>query len=231
MNDKERLNSDLQGMLDEFTRVRDSHVGLKAYCDAQEVTLQTEKERSERMKEILENLSKAYMLLEKRYKITVDELSAEKEGLCKTIESLKDQCDHLRLIATDRNGDDDQVSRLQDEVEVLKTQLVLQEEKFNEDKAHLKRQHSDEVQRYKVLLQAMKLDTASVSGGGTKKRGRPKGATKNQSNPSFFRWPELHIERVSSAPMDAEDKPNDGNEKNKKRKLFHEDTDGTFNIV
>lgn len=52
---------------------------------------------------------------------------------------------------------------LQDEVECLKVQLLMQEEKHNEDIALLKQQHTDEIQRYKMLLQNAKLAHTSVN--------------------------------------------------------------------
>ena len=52
--------------------------------------------------------------------------------------------------------------KLQDEMEVLKAQLLMQDEKHIEDVALLKKQHSDELQRYKVLLQNAKLASTSV---------------------------------------------------------------------
>lgn len=81
---------------------------MKAYSDTQDDTLTMEKERSERMKENLEKLSRTYLLLDKRYKSTLDELRTEKVNLLKTIEELKEESDHLRLINIDRNGNDDQ---------------------------------------------------------------------------------------------------------------------------
>lgn len=59
-----------------------------------------------KMKENVEKLSKAYVLLEKRYKSSVDELKGEADNLRKTIEDLNEQCDHLRFICADRKGDD-----------------------------------------------------------------------------------------------------------------------------
>lgn len=52
----------------------------------------------------------------------------------------------------------------------------MQEEKHNEDIALLKQKHSDEIQRYKMLLQNTKKDTA-----------RPKNVVKNKRNTSSFR--------------------------------------------
>lgn len=52
---------------------------------------------------------------------------------------------------------------LQDEVECLKVQLLMQEEKHNEDIALLKQQHTDEIQKYKMLLQNAKLTSTSVN--------------------------------------------------------------------
>lgn len=52
---------------------------------------------------------------------------------------------------------------LQDEVECLKVQLLMQEKKHNEDIALLKQQHTDEIQRYKMLLQNAKLAHTSVN--------------------------------------------------------------------
>ncbi|XP_076235768.1 uncharacterized protein LOC143180119 [Calliopsis andreniformis] len=230
MSAKEQLSFELQGIFDEFTRVRDAYVAMKAYCDAQEETLALEKERSKRMKGNIEKLSTTYLLLEKRYKSTLEELKTEKENLCKTVEDLKEQCDHLRLIGIDRNGNDEQICKLQDEIEVLKVQMQLQEEKHNEDVAILKQRHSDEIKRYKVLLQNSKQDVATNQ---SRKRGPPKNVDKNKKNTFFFRWPELDIQKVSNTlPLsDEEEIENNKNNGNKRRKLFQEDRDAVFNIV
>lgn len=54
------------------------------------------------------------------------------------------------------------MGKLQDEIEVLKTELVLQEEKHTGEVAILKQEHSNEMHKYKVLLQNAKLIAASV---------------------------------------------------------------------
>ncbi|XP_076397031.1 uncharacterized protein LOC100883247 isoform X2 [Megachile rotundata] len=199
-----------------------AYVGLKAYCQIQEETVTMEKERSQRMTQNLEKLSKTYLLLEKRYKTTVVGLQSEKDGLLKTIEELKEQCDHLRLINADCNAND-QTYRLQEEVEVLRSQLSMQEDKYQEDIALLKQKHSDELQRYKMLLQNAKKDTSNEP----KKRTVSSNPNKNKQNTSF-RWPKLNVERINT-PMEATsgNKP-DGN---KKRKLFSEDSEATFDLV
>lgn len=66
----------------------------------------------------------------------------------------------------------------------------------------------------------------------SKKRERPKNLGKNRKKVPFFRWPELDIETINSAPLEA---PNDNETGNrncatKKRKLFHEDRDTIIDI-
>ncbi|XP_029033285.1 uncharacterized protein LOC114871488 [Osmia bicornis bicornis] len=221
MEVEEYVSYEFQGILEEFGRIRDAYVALKAYCKIQDETMTMEKERSERMRENLEKLSRTYLLLEKRCKSTIVALQTEKEGLLKTIEDLKEQCDHLRLINTDRNANDERTYQLQDEIEILKAQLSMQEEKHNEDIALLKQKHSDEIQRYKMLLQNTKQNTA-----------RPKNLVKSKNNTSCFRWPELNIERHKSNLMDIENESTGSkSQRNKKRKLFSEDRTATFDIV
>ncbi|XP_076684604.1 uncharacterized protein LOC143377335 [Andrena cerasifolii] len=226
MTDAEYVGPQFQGIIQEFTRIRDAYVALKAYSDAQDDTLTMENERSERMKENLEKLSRAYLLLEQRYKSTLAETQNDKANLQETIEQLKEECNHLRLINTDRNGNDDQINRLQDEIEVQAIQLQLQKEKYDKTVTTLKQQHSDEIQKYKMLLRNAKQEAASKP---NKKKGRPPSASQNKKHTSLFRWPELDVEIVGSAPTDNDETEN-RNDGNKKRKLFHEDRDAVVNI-
>ncbi|XP_076637083.1 uncharacterized protein LOC143349608 isoform X1 [Colletes latitarsis] len=199
---------------------------MKAYCETQGQVLSIEYERSQRLKENLEKLMETYQFLTNRYKVDVEKWQKEKETLCKTVEDLKEQCDHLRLIATDRNSSDQQTLRMQDEIEVLKANLLLQEEKHNEDVALLKQQHSDEIQRYKMLLNSK---AAALQ---NKKKEQPNTAKKTKENmPPFFRWPVLDIEKVNATPMDIEEAIGNFGKGNKKRKLFHEKSDTPINIV
>ncbi|XP_053982352.1 uncharacterized protein LOC128878291 [Hylaeus volcanicus] len=163
MKDDKYTRPEHQEILDEFTRVRDAYVALKTYCDSQEETVKIENERLERMKGNLERLSKVCLLLENRYKLIAEEMQTENATLRKTVQDLKEQCNHLRLIVADRNGDYEQTVRLQDEVEVLKGQLLLQQEKYREDVASLIHRHSDEIQKYKVLLMNAKQNAVSVT--------------------------------------------------------------------
>nr|XP_034184942.1 uncharacterized protein LOC117606516 isoform X2 [Osmia lignaria] len=221
MEVEEYVSYEFQGILEEFGRIRDAYVALKAYCKIQDETMTMEKERSERMRENLEKLSRTYLLLERRCKSTIVALQTEKEGLLKTIEDLKEQCDHLRLINSERNANDERTYQLQDEIEILKAQLSMQEEKHNEDIALLKQKHSDEIQRYKMLLQNTKKNTT-----------RPKNLVKSKNNTSCFRWPELNIERHKSNLMDIKNESTGSKSQgNKKRKLFSEDRTATFDIV
>ncbi|XP_071873804.1 uncharacterized protein [Bombus fervidus] len=236
MEEQEYINCELQGMLEEFTRIRDAYLALKSYCEMQEEAMSIEKARSERLQMNLEKLSTTYLLLENRYKSIVEKLQTERDDLRKTNEELKEQCDHLRLInAEDRGGNNDQIRKLQDELEVLKAQLAMQEEKHNENIALLKQQHFDELQRYKMLLQnknvAAEGKQASTSRE-SKKRERPKNLGKNRKKVSFFRWPELDIETINNVPLEARNDNEAGNRNRatKKRKLFHEDRDIIIDI-
>ncbi|XP_006610412.1 uncharacterized protein LOC102677146 [Apis dorsata] len=226
--EEEYLNSELRGILEQFVRIRDAYVAMETYCEVQEEALSIEKERNEKMKENLEKLSKTYLLLEKRYKTTVEKLQNEGNDLRKMIEELKKDCDDLRLINAERIANDEQMRGLQDEVECLKVQLLMQEEKHNEDIALLKQQHTDEIQRYKILLQNAKLAPTSNE---PKKRGRPKNSGKNKKDTSYFRWPELNIEKINDTYMGFEKEIVNKNIETKKRKLFHEDKDTTVDIV
>ncbi|XP_033196658.1 uncharacterized protein LOC117160196 [Bombus vancouverensis nearcticus] len=230
MEEQEYISCELQGILEEFARIRDAYLALKAYCEMQEEAMSIEKARSERLQMNLEKLSTTYLLLENRYKSIVEKLQTERDDLRKTNEELKEQCDHLRLInAEDRGGNNNQICKLQDELEVLKAQLVIQEEKHNENVALLKQQHFDELQRYKMLLQNGKQASTSRE---SKKRKRPKNLGKNKNKVSFFRWPELDIETINSVPLEARN-DNEAANRNcatKKRKLFYEDRDTIIDI-
>lgn len=46
------------------------------------------------------------------------------------------------------------VCRLQDELEVLKAELILQEERHKEEIVKLERQYIEELQKYKTLLES-----------------------------------------------------------------------------
>nr|XP_031827732.1 uncharacterized protein LOC116424864 [Nomia melanderi] len=227
MNDKEQLSFGLRGILEEFSRIRDTYVALKAYCEAHQETLTMEKERSERIRNNLEMLSRTYSLLEERYKIMAEKWKMEKEELHRTIGDLRQQCDHLRLVVTDHNGVDQEVCRLKDEIDILKTKLMLQEEKHTGEVAILKQQHSNEIHKYKVLLQNAKLTAASNE---NKKRGRQKNPGKNKKNTSLFRWPELDVERIST-PTEVQGEIITGAEGSKKRKLYREEIGVAINIV
>ncbi|KAG6802693.1 dynein regulatory complex protein 9-like [Apis mellifera caucasica] len=226
--EEEYLNSELRGILEQFVRIRDAYVAMETYCEVQEEALSIEKERYEKMKENLEKLSKTYLFLERRYKTTVEKLQNEGNDLRKIIEELKKDCDDLRLINAERIANDEQMRGLQDEVECLKVQLLMQEEKHNEDIALLKQQHTDEIQRYKMLLQNAKLTSTSNE---PKKRGRPKNSGKNKKD-TYFRWPELNIEKINDTTHTGFEKEIvNKNIGTKKRKLFHEDKDTIVDIV
>ncbi|CAD1468494.1 unnamed protein product, partial [Heterotrigona itama] len=190
-----------------------AYVALKAYCEIREEAASMEKEHADKLKENLEKLSATYLLLEKRYKSTVEKFQTEKDELRKVNEELKEQCDHLRLVNVDHGGNADQMCKLQDEMEVLKAQLLMQEEKHIEDVALLKKQHSDELQRYKVLLQNAKL-----------------ASTSSIFDDANYRWPELNVERVNGTPLENEEETVDKNIGIKKRKLFYEDRDTLIDI-
>ncbi|PBC26984.1 hypothetical protein APICC_08533 [Apis cerana cerana] len=220
--EEEYLNSELCGILEQF-----AYVAMETYCEVQQEALSIEKERYEKMEENLEKLSKTYLFLEKKYKTTVEKLQNEGNDLRKIIEELKKDCDDLRLINAEHIANDQQMRGLQDEVECLKVQLLMQEEKHNEDIALLKQQHTDEIQRYKMLLQNAKL--THTSNEANKKRGRPKNSRKNKRDTSYFRWPELNIEKINDT--DFEKEIVNKNIGTKKRKLFHEDKDTMVDIV
>ncbi|XP_017756637.1 PREDICTED: uncharacterized protein LOC108548292 [Eufriesea mexicana] len=228
MEEEEYMSTELQRILEEFTRIKDAYLALKVYSETQEEALSIEKHRSEKLRENLEKLSNTFFLLEKRYKSNVEKLQAENGNFRKMIEELGEQCEHLRLVNADRNGSDfDAVCRLQDEVEILKSQLAMQEEKQNEDIAVLKQQHADEIQRYKMLLQNAKQGSISSK---PAKRGRPKNSEKRKKNTSYFRWPELDITRANVTPMENEVETGNGDSRAKKRKLFHEDREIVVDI-
>ncbi|XP_076302396.1 uncharacterized protein LOC143220672 [Lasioglossum baleicum] len=220
MEEEEYMSTDLRRNLEEFTRIRDAYLALKVYCETQEEALSIEKKHSEKLRENLEKLSNAFLLLEKRYNSNVERLQAENGNFRKMIEELREQCDHLRLVNVDRNGSEEQIFKLQDELEVLKSQLAIQEEKQNEDIAVLKQQHADEIQRYKVLLQNAKQGSIYNKAA---KRGRLKNSERSNMYTSCFRWPKLDVEKTNVTPMEDEVETGNGNSGVKKRKLFHED--------
>ncbi|XP_017799492.1 PREDICTED: uncharacterized protein LOC108580293 [Habropoda laboriosa] len=223
MADEDCINPEFLSVLEEFTRIRDAYVALEAYHRMQEETLHVEQERSEKMQENLEKLSKTYVLRDKQYKSVVDELQKDNENLRKTVENLREQCDHLRLINTDRNGNDEQMGRLQDELEVLKAQILMQQEQHNEDVAVLKQKHSDEIQRYQMLLKNAKQGPASES----KKRGPPENSSKSKNQSSYVRWLELNINKINISAKSNEET----GRRNKRRKLFSENTENTIDIL
>lgn len=83
-------------------------MALKAFCDAQEETLTMKNEHLDKTKNNLNKLLQAYIFLENRYKSNMEGLQTENENLRKTIEDLKEQCDRLRFIVTDCNGNNEQ---------------------------------------------------------------------------------------------------------------------------
>ncbi|CAK9818825.1 hypothetical protein ANTQUA_LOCUS9932 [Anthophora quadrimaculata] len=222
MADEDCINPEYLSVLEEFARIRDTYVALEAYREVQEETLNMEKERSEKMKDNLEKLSRTYLLLEKRYKSIVDELQTDNENLRKTVENLKEQCDHLRLIDTDRNGNEEQTSRFQDELEVLKAQILMQQEKHDEDIAVLKQKHSDEIQKYKLLLRNSKLGTTLEF-----KKKESKKSKKSKNETSYFRWPELNIDKINISTGNDEETGS----RTKKRKLFSEKPETLVDIL
>ncbi|XP_026674498.1 uncharacterized protein LOC108631180 [Ceratina calcarata] len=152
---EEYLSSELQRLLEGFTKIQDVHLALQTYCELQDERMSMEQERSEKLKVNLEKIYEAYLLLQTRYKSSIEEFDKERNELRGTIEELREQCEHLRSIniLEDHNG----VSRLQDEVEVLKIRLEMQDHQHREDIALLKQQHSDEIKRYKMLLNATEV--------------------------------------------------------------------------
>ncbi|XP_078041690.1 uncharacterized protein LOC144472456 [Augochlora pura] len=228
MDDKGCLSSELETIIDEFSRIRDAYLGLKAFCDVQGEVLMMEKRSSSKLTEKFEKLSESYTLLDKRCALMTVKFNTEKQGLLKTIEELKEQCDHLRLVAMNHNGDDGQVNNLENDIAALKAELVLQTTKHTEEIAVLKQAHSDELLRYHMLLQNAKLAAASDV---NKQQKRQKKSLKIQST-GGFRWPELTIEKISAAPKIAEVEKEPLEEvASKKRKLYRESDEDAISLL
>nr|XP_033327479.1 uncharacterized protein LOC117221027 [Megalopta genalis] len=230
MEDKGCLSSELESIIDEFSRIRDAYVSLKAYSDVQGESLMMERQSLNKMKENFEKLSQSYALLEKRYKSMMDEFNTEKQNMQGTIQELREQCDHLRLVVIDRNGDDGQVCNLENEITALKAELVAQAAKHKEEIAILKQAHSDELLRYHVLLQNAKLEAASDENKKQKRQRKP--GNNEKENVNGFRWPELSIERISTAPRIVDVKEvHFENVGTKKRRLYRENDEDAVSLV
>lgn len=146
------LRSDLQLVLDNFTQLRNAYLALKAFSKIQDELLQYEKAKSSKMEAEMKKLTMTYSSLEEQRKKTIDELCKEKEALKTALVESQQECDHFRFVYVDRSIENEQIRRLQDELEVVKANLALQEEKHQEEISKLKKNHSEELEKYKIML-------------------------------------------------------------------------------
>ncbi|KAI4499944.1 hypothetical protein M0802_004814 [Mischocyttarus mexicanus] len=148
------LRPDLQALLDNFTQLKNVYLSLKTFSNIQDELLQYEKAKSSKMEEEMKKMTKTFTSLEEQRKKSIDEVRNENEELKKTLFESQQECNHLRLIYVDRNFEDEHICRLQDELEVLKSNLALQEERHKEEIFQLERKYVDELQKYKTLLES-----------------------------------------------------------------------------
>ncbi|KAI4482084.1 hypothetical protein M0804_009103 [Polistes exclamans] len=144
------LRPDLQALLDNFTQLKNVYLSLKTFSNIQDELLQYEKSKSSKMEEEMKKMTKTFTLLEEQRKKSIEEVRKENEELKKALFESREECNHLRFIYVDRNVEDEQiiyriskgvylVCKLQDELELLKSNLALQEERHKEEIFQLER--------------------------------------------------------------------------------------------
>ncbi|KAL2715869.1 protein Hook 1-like [Vespula squamosa] len=210
------LRPDLQALLDNFTHLKNVYLALKTFCNIQDELLQYEKAKSSKMEEEMKKMTKTFSSLEEQRKKSIEEIRKEKEELQTALLESRQECNHLRLVYVDRNIEDEQICRLQDELEVLKAELALQEEKHKEEIFKLERQYIEELQKYKTLLESrqeyQKFDSNFIS-----------------------RWPGLNVSKMPKVLATDIENEDDVDEDmsattKRKKKLYYEDKEAIIDI-
>ncbi|XP_015181883.1 PREDICTED: PERQ amino acid-rich with GYF domain-containing protein 2-like [Polistes dominula] len=235
------LRPDLQTLLDNFTQLKNVYLSLKTFSNIQDELLQYEKVKSAKMEEEMKKMTKTFTLLEEQRKKSLEEVRKENEELKKALFESREECNHLRFIYVDRNIEDEQICKLQDELEVLKSNLALQEERHKEEMFELERKYTEEIQKYKILLETRQQyqnkmarhpgmdDTSNQQSQIVKIK-----KIKKKDKQPTFRWPGLNVSKASQILNDL------GNEDNmdkyssekvtRKKKLYCENTDAIVDI-
>ncbi|XP_043502314.1 golgin subfamily A member 6-like protein 7 [Polistes fuscatus] len=235
------LRPDLQSLLDNFTQLKNVYLSLKTFSNIQDELLQYEKVKSFKMEEEMKKMTKTFTLLEEQRKKSIEEVRKENEELKKALFESREECNHLRFIYVDRNVEDEQICKLQDELEVLKSNLALQEERHKEEIFQLERKYVEEIQKYKTLLESRQQhqnkkarhpamdDTSSQQSTLIKIK-----KIKKKDKPSF-RWPGLNVSKASK--IITNDFENEDNmdkytleKTTRKKKLYCEDKEAIVDI-
>ncbi|XP_035738337.1 GRB10-interacting GYF protein 2-like [Vespa mandarinia] len=233
------LRPDLQALLDNFTHLKNVYLALKTFCNIQDELLQYEKAKSSKMEEEIKKITKTFSSLEEQRKKSIEEIRKEKEELKTALLESRQECNHLRLVYIDRNIEDEQICRLQDELEVLKAELALQEERHKEEIFKLEKQFIEELQKYKTLLeskqqnQRKKAKHPAIDNMSNQLSANVK--TKNTKKKPFFRWSGLNVSKmpkVIATDMENEDDIDEDTSTitKRKKKLYYEDKEAIIDI-
>ncbi|KAL6430117.1 hypothetical protein ACFW04_007714 [Cataglyphis niger] len=218
---KQILRSDLQDLLDKYREIRDKYTALHIFSEMQQRSLECEREKLQQIKNKFKNMLRWLMKREERYKTSLDRLEKENEQL------------HCVLAATQRERErdellnNDKVSKLQDEIDFLRVQLVQFEDKHKQQLISQDKHYEDEILKYKRLLDSanakllLNQNISSKKVQGTKKR------SWNIEHPALIndenmerkinqkvKWPALEIVKLR-----------------KKRKLFQKDDETVIDII
>ncbi|XP_043664624.1 GRB10-interacting GYF protein 2-like isoform X1 [Vespula pensylvanica] len=235
------LRPDLQALLDNFTNLKNVYLALKTFCNIQDELLQYEKAKSSKMEEEMKKMTKTFSSLEEQRKKSIEEIRKEKEELKTALLESRQECNHLRLVYVDRNIEDEQICRLQDELEVLKAELILQEERHKEEIVKLERQYIEELQKYKTLLesrqqyQSKKQKHPAIDNMSNQPSAIIKTKNRKKKEKPSFRWPGLNISKMPKIIVtdieneDDIDEDTSATTKRKKR-LYYEDKDAIIDI-
>ncbi|KAG7207875.1 hypothetical protein KM043_009472 [Ampulex compressa] len=234
----EHLRPDLRAILEEFATLRDAYVALKTYSVSLEELVKIEKHHSAQEKKNAKKMTKTFRETEQQHMSAMNEMRREKDELRKTVEELQQQCDHLRIINTERDIDNEQIYKLQDEVEVLQAQLALEQQNHVEELEAEKKRHYDELQRFKKR-QAVLQEAGTISS--TFQSAKKIYAANTDAHPALkseqktkrkyqsqFRWPDLEVQKIGPTSANEEGKKEP---EKKRKKLFHENSETMFDIA
>ncbi|KAK2584247.1 hypothetical protein KPH14_006658 [Odynerus spinipes] len=231
------LRPDLQSLLDSFTQLKNVYFALKSFSKIQNEVLQYEKAKSSKMEAEMKKMTITFSSLEEQRRKIIDDLRKEVESLKTALLESRQECDHLRLVYVDRNIEDEQICRLQDELEVVKAKLALEEEKHQEEISKRERQYSEELQKYKIMLdsryQKQSVKTSkhpAINDTPNQRRTTIKSRKTKQKEKPSFRWPSLDISKTTEAITNYVQEESDINEEifkvtTRKKKLYCEDKD------
>ncbi|XP_050458244.1 uncharacterized protein LOC126855017 [Cataglyphis hispanica] len=143
---KQILRSDLQDLLDKYREIRDKYTALHIFSEMQQRSLKCEREKLQQIKNKFKNLLRWLMKREERYKTSLDRLEKENEQLRCVLAATQRERERDELLNNDK------VSKLQDEIDVLRVQLVQFEDKHKQQLMSQDKRYEDEILKYKRLL-------------------------------------------------------------------------------